>query len=273
MSWNDLIVKLDSMINTNKNSSNSPIQGLWIGKLGMLERLSMASFLAHGHRYHLYAYDDLENVPQGVEIHDASEIIPRDHIFQYQHGKSKGGYSGFANLFRYRLLQLKGGWWCDTDIVCLKPFYFQDEIVLAYARRHYVKYGWHQICNNVMFCPPGHPFISACYEEAIHMDPLKLKFTQNGEPVLRRNVNKLHLKHCIKPPNIFNPIDWFNSDFLAQPGSANHIPAESYSVHCFRENWRRRLKENQENEFRNNIFAPDTILGALQRRYLPAEVL
>lgn len=41
-------------------ASNWVIQGLWVGgSLSRLEKLSIQSFLAYGHEYHLYAYTGL----------------------------------------------------------------------------------------------------------------------------------------------------------------------------------------------------------------------
>lgn len=247
----------------------STIQGLWIGTLGMLERLSIKSFLANGHPYHLYAYEPLENLPEGVLLKDASEILPKEEIFQYQKGKAKGGYSGFANLFRYRLLQIKGGWWCDTDIICLKPFDFDDDIVLA-SERHWL---WpNKICNNVMRCPKGHPLAEGCYQDALRCDPKTMKFAANGEPVVTRNVRKLGLEKYIKPPEFFNPVDWYRSATLAETAGRSTPLASSYAIHCYRETWRWRLKHQQSTNFRNQIFPQNTLLGDLQRKYLPDEV-
>src|SRR5205823_1893528 len=59
------------------NVGNRIIQGLWIGpQLSIMEQLSIASFLRNGHDYHLYIYNELPNVPKGVVIRDASEILP-----------------------------------------------------------------------------------------------------------------------------------------------------------------------------------------------------
>jgi hypothetical protein len=96
------------------------MQGLWIGtELSALERLSIASFLEHGHEYHLYVYGDVRNVPEGTTIKDGGEILPASLIFQYREHKS---FSAFANFFRYKLLLENGGWWVDADTICLRPF-------------------------------------------------------------------------------------------------------------------------------------------------------
>lgn len=230
----------------------------------------MASFIANGHRYHLYAYDDVGAVPPGVEVHDAAAIIPRDDIFQYQSGKEKGGYSGFADLFRYKLLLEKGGWWCDTDMVCLKPFRFDAPVVIA-SERHWL---WRRkLSVAVLMFPPAHPLMQAAYGDAARCDRDRLRFAGNGEPVLRRHLRRHGGNAYVAPPDIFNPVDWWRSDILGRPGTASMIGSESYGVHCFGESWRWRLKERHGETFRERVFAADTLLGMLQRRYLPGEAV
>src|SRR5277367_3549628 len=105
------------------------IQSLWIGrKLSAMERLSIASFLTSGHEYHLYVYEEVENAPDGTVLEAANEILPESRIFQYSKYPS---YAGFSNFFRYKLLLEKGGWWVDTDVVCLQPFAFDETYVFA----------------------------------------------------------------------------------------------------------------------------------------------
>ena len=99
---------------------NNLIQSLWIGtNLSSLERVSIQSFLDHGHQYHLYAYQELANVPAGAVLKDANEIFSASLIFQYKEHKT---YAAFSNVFRYKLLLERGGVWADTDVISLRPF-------------------------------------------------------------------------------------------------------------------------------------------------------
>src|SRR5260370_41461540 len=96
------------------------VQSLWIGrKLSAMERLSIASFLANGHEYHLYVYEEIENTPKGTVLKAADEILPESMIFQY---KSHPSHAGFSNFFRYKILLSRGGRWGVTDGVVLRRF-------------------------------------------------------------------------------------------------------------------------------------------------------
>ena len=92
---------------------NDVIQSLWIGShLTAMERLSITSFLEAGHPFHLYAYEDLANVPPGTIVKDGRSLLPESMIFRYTQHNSFGG---FSNYFRNKLLLEAGGWWVDTD--------------------------------------------------------------------------------------------------------------------------------------------------------------
>ena len=89
----------------------------------------MSSFIKNGHEYHLYTYNDVVNVPDNVIIKDGNEILSKEKIFSYQSGEGRGSFSAFSNFFRYKLLSERGGWWADTDMICLRPFDFEEEYV------------------------------------------------------------------------------------------------------------------------------------------------
>src|SRR4051794_25599030 len=117
------------------SNDNQVIQGLWIGPaLSVMEQMSISSFLANGHEYHLYVYDAVANVPLGTTIKDANELLPASSIFQY---KQTPSYAGFANVFRYKLLFERGGWWADVDTISLRPFDFPQPHVFPSERRRW----------------------------------------------------------------------------------------------------------------------------------------
>lgn len=104
------------------------IQTLWIGDaLSRLERVCLASFVHHGHPVELYTYGEIRGVPPGVRIRDANEIVPSDKVFTY----FNGSFAGFADLFRWKLLYDRGGCWIDTDMLCIRPFAFKEDVVFG----------------------------------------------------------------------------------------------------------------------------------------------
>lgn len=79
----------------------------------------LGSFVAHGHDFELFTYDSME-VPDGIRLADANAIIPLDEVFYFDNPQSGGRDLGpFSDLFRFKLLLERGGWWVDVDTVCV----------------------------------------------------------------------------------------------------------------------------------------------------------
>lgn len=94
---------------------------LWIGDaLGRIERLSIASWLAHGHDVRLHAYGSVAGVDRSVEVADANATLPYDAAIRLRH-RSKGSFALASDCFRYRLQAAGAGLWSDSDVVCLRP--------------------------------------------------------------------------------------------------------------------------------------------------------
>src|SRR5579872_5264198 len=145
---------------------NRIVHGLWIGNsLSKLELLTLHSFVEHGHEFHLWTYSDIRTpLPRQVLLEDAAEIIPSACIFKKMEidpetGVGRGSFGApFSDLFRYKLLFEKGGYWTDMDITCLKPLDFEEEYVF---RPHRVG-----VVGNIMKCPPGSELMRVTYERA-----------------------------------------------------------------------------------------------------------
>lgn len=147
--------------------SNRIIQSLWIGgELSIMELLTLKSFIAQGHEFHLYVYSKPSTpIPNEVVLKDANEILNENFVFSYkntnQFGHGKGSVSGFSDIFRYKLLYDKGNWWVDMDVTCLKPisitqpYFFRDHHELLAV-------------GNVMKAPKSSELMAYCFERAIH---------------------------------------------------------------------------------------------------------
>src|SRR5882724_10558983 len=101
------------------------------GTMSGLEVTCLKSFLDHGHHVIIFAYDETE-VPALFEKRDAAAVLPRERIFFYKSGPGRGSVAGFANLFRYVLLERYGGWWIDTDVLCLREQWPQADSAMGW---------------------------------------------------------------------------------------------------------------------------------------------
>lgn len=97
------------------------VAALWMGgPLSFLEQLCLKSFVDAGQHIRLYRYEEIPNVPEGVELADAAEILPADGFLR--HGRT-GSTALHSDLFRYHMLtRLDRTIWADTDAYCVKPF-------------------------------------------------------------------------------------------------------------------------------------------------------
>lgn len=135
-------------------TANRIVHGLWIGPLSRLERLTLHSFVAHGHEFHLWRYESKtpDPLPPGVIVRDANEILAHARVFRKRRedsyvGLGEGSYATFSDLFRAKLLYDVGGIWVDMDVLCLRPFDFEQPYVF---RSHSLG-----SVMNVMKCPRG----------------------------------------------------------------------------------------------------------------------
>ena len=216
------------------------INGLWIGRpLGLMEQLSITSFLRNGHEYHLYCYEEIANIPAGTIIHNAAAILPASEIFYYSSGEGRGSVSAFSNFFRYKLLLEKGGWWVDTDVVCLRPFDFEEPIVLA-SERTETGIQKTQTTTAVLKLPKNHLLARVCYEAASRQDRAKLDWGQTGPQLLDMAARENGLQHFVKAPNVFCPVDhWKWRSLLSKNPFMRPVTDESHAIHLWHERWRR----------------------------------
>lgn len=214
---------------------NKIIQSLWIGeKLENLELLTLKSFVAQGHEFHLYTYSEIKTpIPKGVLLKDANSIITKDKIFTYksknEYGHGKGSYAGFSDIFRYKLLYEKGGWWVDMDVTCLQYF----DIKTPYFFRKHEQF---LVVNNVIKCPPKSAFMERCYKQTIAKISPENRTWMLPSAILSDSVTMFNLEKYIND-NTTNLDIWKQIQvyLFAKNGTIdNHFIA----LHWMNERWR-----------------------------------
>jgi len=225
-------------------NSNKIIQSFWYGdSLSQVEQLCINSFIANGHEFHLYTYNlNLEGVPKACILKDANEIIDESKIFL----DSRGIIASFSDYFRMKLLYKRGGWWVDTDIICLKPFDFLEDHIFS---SEYVN---SEIYANIgcIKAIKKSPFLLN-YIRAIELflgEDQEIKWGTFGPRLMNNLLSLYEIKGLLQAPEVFIVPKLISSENnrlmfyrLFNPLDAEIIKKGlegSYSIHLFNELWR-----------------------------------
>ena len=224
--------------------SGRPIaQSLWIGpRLRWIEEMSIKSFLLNGWRYKLYVYDEPENVPDGVELADASAILPRSAIFRegQTSGAHRGSLGAFSDLFRYALLAQRGGLWTDTDVINLEAF---ESDGCRFVSSEWTDAGLIGPNGAQMAAPANDPMqIAALSASEDQIESGDMHFARIGPELLAEllaagAINDYH----VLPPDFLNPIGWMQTGVLMEPFNwVNSLPnlKRARNIHVYTETWR-----------------------------------
>lgn len=250
----------------------APCVTLWIGDaLGPVERACLRSVLRHGHSVALYCYRTPKGVPDGVEVREASDILPEDSIFLHE----AGSVAAFADWFRFELQRRSLGTWIDTDVYLVRPL---D------ADRPYL-FGKEdpKLINNAVFRVPHDSELLSALLEVFDMrkvpewlpfrsylpararqifsgrvDLGRMPFGTTGPDALTAAATRLGLAEEALPIEVFNPVPWQKADWILDPSvSLESVTTQrTVAVHL----WNECIKE-----FKNSPAAKGSFLDRLHR--------
>ena len=225
---------------------------LWVqGPLSFLEQLCMKSFLDVGQAVRLYVYNDVSNVPDGVEICDARDVMPDTNFVVHT---QTGSVAPHADKFRYRMLMQEPELiWADTDAYCMRPFDTDNG--------HF--HGWlgeNEINNGVLRLPQNSPTLQDLItytEDPYRIPPWLNKRLQNrlreakeaGDPkhagdmpwgvwgpkaltyLLHKHGEQVHSL----PNHMLYPVPFRNRRYMARPKRdlSSFIQDDTYSIHFY----------------------------------------
>jgi tetratricopeptide (TPR) repeat protein len=199
------------------------VRTLWHGSaLSVYEELSLSSFVKCGHEVEVYAYEAIE-VPQGVKLCDANEIIPRSEIFSYGSGVARGSFAAFSNLFRLKLLYERGGIWADSDVLCLKPMH---DLPPSFVGR--VSDKW--LNGALLRFPQGDPVCKRLFERADALG--KDIFLGQTAELITAEISDPHAGCNILPASTFYPIAAIETWKLVDPAQFGECERLSMRSHC-----------------------------------------
>jgi hypothetical protein len=192
-------------------------QGFWHGPpLGLLRRACLCSFVRQGHVFELYTYAPI-SVPDGVILRSAEDIIPLTQMFYFQNTETgRLDLAPFSDLFRFKLLSERGGWWSDVDTVCFSANI--PAVDRAWAQE-WPEFNIHAIGNSQIALPKGDPLATILYARCLEQS--RKKFTRReslGAHLLSAVIRELALPtNVFGQPDLFYPIRWIEMFKLWMP--------------------------------------------------------
>ena len=240
---NSSTLKLTTVSELSPIEVNCPVHVhmLWIGDaLSELELASIRSFLKNGFIVNFWIYNAVKNVPDGVVLRDANEIIDGVKIRRCK----KGSYAAFSDFFRYKVIQKESGLWADVDVICLvdsktfsskitQPMFVTERIDCV---------GNLQVNNNLFYLPSGFcsPLLQMAGLFCSEVDIYVASWGAGGPRLLTGlySIFRQHQNFLLMSPDFANPIpsyrcpaDLLREDLVLKP--------QTWFLHCFNETWRR----------------------------------
>ena len=252
------------------------IVSLWIGGgLGTIERLSLRSFVAHGHPVALYSYGEVTGVPAGVERRDAETLLPRAMAETLRYGN--GSYALFSNMFRMELQRRALGMWVDADVVAMRavdidgPFVvgresdrFLNGAILKLSPDSPVLRDWLATAASGRVPPwlPFHRAPKAWVRQAVggSIHPSELPFGTFGPKSITALAARHGLTEAAQPEPVFYPLHPRAAERLYDPTLklGDIVTAETRTIHL----WNEKL-----GALKKTVPPEGSILAELLRRY------
>jgi len=262
-------------------SKDYAIAQLWIGgNLSYMEQLCAVSFRDAGHHVKMYTYGDVGNIPDGIEICDANEIMELGTVIAH---KRTGSPAPQADKWRYNMLaKTDDQIWADTDAYCVKKF--------TTPNGHF--HGWesdHHINNGVVGLPADSDtlaglidFTSDEYAIPDWFKPeLREEMAQKkaaGDPVhvgeqswgvwgpqaLTHFLHKTGEHKYAMPIEALFPISFKQRRMMLKPNEdlSHRITDNTLSIHFWGRRMRMRIIERENGEPH-----PDSLIGKLLKKH------
>lgn len=257
------------------------VAALWIGgPLSFLEQLCLISFVHAGQHITLYTYEDVPNVPPGVEVADANTILPMTGYLTHSRTGSPALHS---DVFRYHLLaKCDRTIWADTDAYCCKPF--------TTPNGHF--YGWESkkhVNGGVLGFPKDSETLRLLLEHTSDEATIPTWYGEEytreleakkaaGTPVLAPDqpwgvwgphaiTHYLHVTGEVKyalPRGALYPVPYKDRRLILRPGwdGSEMITDETFSIHFYGRRMRRRIVSHE-----GGIPRPRSLFGQLLKRH------
>ena len=197
-------------IKLKKNFKRSEVNTLWIGdNLNPLSRLSIQSWIDNGYKVNIWTYDPLN---EDVVKHDRVELCDAQQIWRLNPGDwEKKDILPFSDLWRYKLLYIKGGIWLDADMVLVENLPEYEYII---SSEHTMASGAFKskkpfVANiGVLRFPKEDQFLDSIIKK-IYKKKKESKFVDNMRIFQKEIKNNYGYDSYVVKPELFCPLPWW----------------------------------------------------------------
>ena len=142
----------------------------------------------------------------------------------------------FSDFFRHKILYEYGGWWVDTDVVCIKPFDFPDMYVYS---SEYTPVGGQEATTAVMKLPKKSKAAEYCWNYCTAIkDISNINFLDVGPYLVRKSITIYNNQKYVKNWKTFMPIHWWDSYKFIMPNYDYQLSDDVCAIHFWNEIWR-----------------------------------
>jgi hypothetical protein len=206
------------------------LQTFWHGDvIGPYQLLCLRSFVERGHQVEVFTYDPLY-LPGWLERRNAAEILPEDQVL-----RSAGEFLAIdGDLFRYALLNQRGGWWIDPDVLLLKSDLPRTDIFFAGPDPFGLT------STALLKFPKGHPLVSRGLANALAAGEAGLE--GSGSALLTELILQYGLERDFRSREPLGPISWLDVPALFDParrGQLERLCRSEQVVHLHADVWLR----------------------------------
>jgi hypothetical protein len=237
----------------------------WCGNpLSLYEQLCLMSFVKNGFEVNVWSYMNLD-LPEGVILRKAQEIISQDHLFKYTQSGNPKNLAAFSDVFRFNLTTKNPGeWWFDIDCICLKN---SDDFAKLKLNKNLI-IGWEDESNangavlNILNQEIGKNLVAK--QKYICDTVNDIPWGDIGPKLLTKFCLENNISNEIFPKEVFYPIHYNQTSLFFDPHETErvlNICKNSYTCHI----WNEILSRNNINK---NILPPiDSFLYIMFKTY------
>src|SRR5262249_18506933 len=151
----------------------------------------------------------------------------------------------------------RGGWWVDTDVVCLRPFAFAEPYVIGTQ----AEWGHDVATCSFLKVPAGSEAMARAVDVCLSKRPEDLYWGEIGPQLLQEVVASYALERYLQPHRVFCPVDFSDWERVIDPGVDWQFDEETRAVHFWNEMWRRGGRDKDAR------YPPDCLFERLKDRY------